>query len=197
MIDSGLHKAIAPGLLRPYISVMLLECTSNRAILERATFKVISSHESADFLLEVGLDGSLGGHLRAPVRMKGDRVTFNFGIDGTPTNPGPVRQVRDALRVDQQNQRSCGDKCTHWQPQGHLALQLGNQALLPGGAHGMTWGFIAPGHFHASAARPPGYLPADTADNSSVRDASWQRSGSVACAMIPAIVAPAQASRAP
>lgn len=32
--------------------------------------------------------------------MKGDRVVFSFGIYGTPTAPGPVAQVRDALKED-------------------------------------------------------------------------------------------------
>jgi hypothetical protein len=68
--------------------------------LERATFNVIGSAAAGDFLLEVGLDGSLGGHLQVTVSMKGDRVAFNFGIDGTPTNPSPVRQVLDALKKD-------------------------------------------------------------------------------------------------
>lgn len=70
------------------------------AILERATLRVIPIPESPDFLLDVGLDGSLGGRLRATVRMKGDRVAFSFGIDGTPTHPDPVGQVRDALKED-------------------------------------------------------------------------------------------------
>ena len=29
MIDTRVHKVIAPGLLRPYISLMFLECTSD------------------------------------------------------------------------------------------------------------------------------------------------------------------------
>jgi hypothetical protein len=67
------------------------------AVLERATIKVIGSSTSANFKLEVGLDGSIGGVLRATVRMKGDDVVFDFGYDGEPTNPGPVRMVLDAL----------------------------------------------------------------------------------------------------
>jgi hypothetical protein len=67
------------------------------AVLERATIKVIGSPISADFKLEVGLDGSTGGILRAMVRMKGEDVAFDFGYDGEPTNPEPVRMVLDAL----------------------------------------------------------------------------------------------------
>jgi hypothetical protein len=66
-------------------------------ILQRATFNVSGSSASADFKLDVGLDGSIGGRLQAVVRMKGKRVVFKFGPDGSPTNPGPVRQVQDAL----------------------------------------------------------------------------------------------------
>jgi hypothetical protein len=66
-------------------------------ILQRATFNVIGSSASADFKLDVGLDGSIGGRLQAVVRMKSKRVAFKFGPDGSPTNPGPVRAVQDAL----------------------------------------------------------------------------------------------------
>jgi hypothetical protein len=67
------------------------------AVLERATFNVISSPRSADFQLEVGLDGSMGGRVEATVRMKGDRVIFTFGPGDRITNPGPVREIIDAL----------------------------------------------------------------------------------------------------
>jgi hypothetical protein len=70
------------------------------AVLERATFKVFGSPTSADFELEVGLDGSMGGRLQATTRMKGDRVTFKFGFGDRITNLGPVREVLDALEKD-------------------------------------------------------------------------------------------------
>jgi hypothetical protein len=65
--------------------------------LQRATFHVIGSLASPDFKLDVGLDGCMGGRLHAVVRMKGKRVVFKFGPDGSPTNPGPVREIQDAL----------------------------------------------------------------------------------------------------
>jgi hypothetical protein len=70
------------------------------AVLERANFKVIPSPTSADFQLEVGLDGSMGGHVQATVRMKGDRVVFDFGPGEKITNPGPVREILNALKKD-------------------------------------------------------------------------------------------------
>jgi hypothetical protein len=71
-------------------------------VLQSATLKVIGSPASADFKLEVGLDGSTGGVLQATVRMSGDDVVFNFGYyHGTePTNPGPVRRILNALEND-------------------------------------------------------------------------------------------------
>jgi hypothetical protein len=66
-------------------------------VLQRATFNITGSPASADFKLDVGLDRSTGGRLQAVVHMKGKRVVFKFGPDGSPTNPGPVREVQDAL----------------------------------------------------------------------------------------------------
>lgn len=66
-------------------------------VLQRATLRVIGSPTSADFKLVVGLDGSTGGALRATVHMNGENVAFNFGYDSEPTNPGPVREILDAL----------------------------------------------------------------------------------------------------
>jgi hypothetical protein len=69
-------------------------------VLQHATLEVIGSPASADFKLEVGLGGSVGGALQATVRMSGDDVAFNFGYDTEPTNPGPVRKVLNAFDND-------------------------------------------------------------------------------------------------
>lgn len=71
-------------------------------VLQHATLKVIGSATAADFKLEAGLDGSVGGVLHATVRMSGDDVVFNFGYDyGTePTDPASVRRILDALGND-------------------------------------------------------------------------------------------------
>jgi hypothetical protein len=69
------------------------------AVLERATFKVIASPTSADFRLEVSLDGAMAGSVEAAVRVKGDRMAFKFGPGDTITNPGPVRAIINALEA--------------------------------------------------------------------------------------------------
>jgi hypothetical protein len=70
------------------------------AVLERAVFKVIGSPTSADFQMEVGLDGSMSGRVEATVSMKGDRVDFKFGPGNKITNLGPVREILTALEED-------------------------------------------------------------------------------------------------
>jgi hypothetical protein len=70
------------------------------ATLERAVFTVTGSPTSADFQMEVGLDGSMSGRVEAAVRMKGDRVDFKFGFGDKITNPGPVREILTALEED-------------------------------------------------------------------------------------------------
>jgi hypothetical protein len=75
------------------------EMVDAAAVLERATFEVIDSPRSADFRLEVGLDGSMAGSVQAAVRMKGDRVAFKFGPGDAITNPGPVRAIINALEA--------------------------------------------------------------------------------------------------
>jgi hypothetical protein len=71
-------------------------------VLQDATLKVVGSPESADFKLQVGMNGFTGGALQATVRMNGDNVVFNFGYDyGTePTDPISVRKVLNALEND-------------------------------------------------------------------------------------------------
>jgi hypothetical protein len=71
-------------------------------VLQRATLRVIPSAISADFKLQVGLDGATGGVLQAAVRMSGDDVVFSFGYDSdtASTNPESVRTILDALRND-------------------------------------------------------------------------------------------------
>jgi hypothetical protein len=75
------------------------EMTQAAEVLERAVLRVTGSPTSADFRLEVGLDGSFGGVLQATVRMSGDDAVLAFGHDPAvaPTNPGSVRKVLDAL----------------------------------------------------------------------------------------------------
>ena len=75
------------------------EMTRAAEVLEHAVLRVIGSPTSADFRLEVGLDGSFGGVLQAAVRMSGDDAVLAFGPDPAvaATNPVSVRKVLDAL----------------------------------------------------------------------------------------------------
>lgn len=107
---------------------------------------MIGSAAAADFLLEVGLDGSLGGRLQVTVRMKGDRVAFNFGIDGTPTNLGPVRQVRNALKKD--------DLFAVYYDSGHVVGPHGIGRRNVNSAPFINWCFHDFSGFHISAEKP-------------------------------------------
>jgi hypothetical protein len=95
------------------------EMTAVAEVLQRATLKVIGSPDSADFKLDVGVDGSSGGKLHSTVRMNGDGVAFNFGYDpdSQPTNPASVRTVLDALEE--------ADAFTVYYDSGHIATQKG------------------------------------------------------------------------
>jgi hypothetical protein len=79
------------------------EMTEVANVLQRASFEVTALPGSADFKLEVSVDGASCGFLQATVRLNGDDVVFNFGhvAGGQPTNPGPVRTVLDALDSDE------------------------------------------------------------------------------------------------
>jgi len=98
---AGVHGAYDIGTLTPddipVRSDVSDEVIEAAAVLERATFTVIGRPGSADFQLEVGLDGAMSGQVEATVRMKGDHVAFTFGPGGKITNPGPVRAIIDAL----------------------------------------------------------------------------------------------------
>jgi hypothetical protein len=67
--------------------------------LQRAVFSVQGRPDSADFILDVGLDGSFGGALRVAVSADHGRVQFTIGFDNesTITNLPAVREVKDAL----------------------------------------------------------------------------------------------------
>jgi hypothetical protein len=68
-------------------------------ILERATLSVQGLPGSADFLVEVGYDGTIGGTLRCAVVAETRGVRFQFGFEPTvnPTNGPVTREILDAL----------------------------------------------------------------------------------------------------
>lgn len=67
--------------------------------LQRAVFNVRGRPDSADFVLDVGLDGSFGGALRVIVSADKGRVRFTIGYDNESviTNLPVVKEVKDAL----------------------------------------------------------------------------------------------------
>ena len=111
------------------------EMTEVAEVLRRATLKVLGSPDSADFELEVGMDGSSDGALQATVRLSGDDVAFNFGysLRGEPTNPGSVRTVLDALETD--------DQFAVYYDSGHVITPKGIWRRNPNSAPFPNWSF--------------------------------------------------------
>jgi hypothetical protein len=101
---SGVRNAYDILTLEPEDLLVGLEVDEKQVevteVLERASFVVQGSPDSADFRLRVDMDGATAGTLGATVHMNGDAVAFNFGYDpdSRPTNPGPLREVLDALK---------------------------------------------------------------------------------------------------
>jgi hypothetical protein len=122
------------------------------AVLQRATLNVTGSAQSADFKLDVGLDGSTSGSLKAALRMVDDRVVFTFGYSREPTNPGPVRQILDALEHD--------DLFAVYYDSGHVVGPQGigrrNVSPIPFA----NWRFLDFSGFDI-ASEKPGITPAD------------------------------------
>jgi hypothetical protein len=66
-------------------------------MLERAVMIVHGSPGSADFRMEVGLDGAIGGAVLVRTEARAHGVGYSFGPDGAGTHPQLVRDVLDAL----------------------------------------------------------------------------------------------------
>jgi hypothetical protein len=71
-------------------------------LLERALLEVRGRRDSADFVLDVGLNGIHCGTLQAVVRLESGAVRVRFGFHSEPTSLPEVRQVLDALRYSDQ-----------------------------------------------------------------------------------------------
>jgi hypothetical protein len=67
--------------------------------LQQSVLKARGYPNSPDLLLDVGIDGALGGSLRVVVKSHGDGVRFVVGFDAEsqPTNLPAVRKIKDAL----------------------------------------------------------------------------------------------------
>ena len=71
--------------------------SASAELLESATIDLDGKPRSSDFILHVGLDGSIGGALSGRIEDKGGSVRLRFGFKGEPINGPPVREVLDAL----------------------------------------------------------------------------------------------------
>src|SRR5260370_3986284 len=122
--------------------------TAVAEVLQRATLKVIGSPDSADFKLDVGMDGSSGGKLHSTVLMNGDGVAFNFGYDpdSQPTNPASVRTVLDALEE--------ADAFTVYYDSGHIATQKGIWRYNTNVTPFPNWRFLDFSGFDITAEKP-------------------------------------------
>jgi hypothetical protein len=65
--------------------------------LQRAVMIVHPIATSADFTMDVGLDGAIGGSVLGKASLSATGVHFNFGFSGAPSNIDVVRAVLDAL----------------------------------------------------------------------------------------------------
>lgn len=66
-------------------------------VLQRAIMIVHPRQNTADFTMDVGLDGAIGGSIMAQAGASGTGIRYTFGYDGAPNNPGVVREILDAL----------------------------------------------------------------------------------------------------
>ena len=75
------------------------EAVEAASLLGRATFNVIGNSKDANFVADVGLDGSVGGRIRGVVKDENGVAQINFGWDAesNPTDEPSVRMVMDSL----------------------------------------------------------------------------------------------------
>ncbi|MFG1827144.1 hypothetical protein ACGFIJ_32090 [Microbispora bryophytorum] len=71
-------------------------------LLERALIEVRGQRDSADFSVDVGLDGAHCGTLQATVRLESGAVKVRFGFESEPTSLPEVRRILDALQYSDQ-----------------------------------------------------------------------------------------------
>lgn len=117
-------------------------------VLQRATLRVTGSSRSADFQLEVGMDGSSGGMLTANAQMNRGKVDLRFGYDPArePTNPASVRIVLDALQQT--------DALTVYYDSGHVITQKGVWHHNTSSAPFPNWKFMDFSGFNITAEKP-------------------------------------------
>jgi hypothetical protein len=121
-------------------------------VLERAQLDVVTAGPSPDFLLAVGF-GATAGHLAVHVTNVGESAAFSFGIQGTPSDPGPVSTIRDALNAHP-------DLLSVYYASGHtIAFAKITQTTIRPAAF-TNWQWWAPGSCDICSEKPPGDGPA-------------------------------------
>lgn len=88
-------RVLPPDHLHPNASEDLRNAAE---LLQGAEIDVIGQPNSARFFIDVGLDGCIGGQLAAKPVDDEPLFRLDVGYHGTPSNPGPVQQVLDALQ---------------------------------------------------------------------------------------------------
>ncbi|MEV6611843.1 hypothetical protein [Kutzneria sp. NPDC051319] len=88
-------RVVPPDHLHPGSSEELRHAAE---LLQEAEMDVSAQPESARFIIDVGLDGCIGGQLAAKPVADDPLFRLDVGYHGTPWNPGPVHQVLDALQ---------------------------------------------------------------------------------------------------
>ncbi|WP_336216507.1 hypothetical protein [Nonomuraea sp. LPB2021202275-12-8] len=71
-------------------------------LLERALLEVRGQCDSADFVVDVGLEGAHCGTLQGVVRLESGAVRVRFGFHNEPTSLPEARRVLDALQYSDQ-----------------------------------------------------------------------------------------------
>jgi hypothetical protein len=122
--------------------------------LQRAVFAVRGFPGTADFVLNVGLDGAFGGSLRVVVRPRGDGVEFIIGFDSDsqPTNLAVVREVKDALDYS-------AELLTVYYDSGHMIDGRSIWSREVRTVPFPRWSFLDFAGFDISKEKPPGRAP--------------------------------------
>jgi hypothetical protein len=144
--------ALGPGDLPGIdISEELLEAAET---LQRAVFAVRPLPDSADLVLNVGLDGAFGGSLRVVVKPGGEGVEFIIGFDSDsqPTNLAVVREVKDALDYS-------AELLTVYYDSGHMIDGRSIWSREVRTVPFPRWNFLDFTGFDISREKPPGRSP--------------------------------------
>jgi hypothetical protein len=119
-------------------------------LLQQAVMVVRGNDQSSSFMIDVGLDGSIGGTLKCRVAEDAGRVGFSFGYHGEPTNGPPVKQILDAL------EGHAKDLLTIYYESGHTVVRSGIYKRSQRAAPFPNWNFEDFSGFEITREKPPG-----------------------------------------